>query len=61
MLLAAGLMWQCAFKSKAEYLNGNIAPAAKFFQNSAVPSLYSNKISQVRGRLYLLSRACVLS
>jgi hypothetical protein len=33
---AAGLMWQCAFKTKAEYLDGNIAPAAKLFQNSAV-------------------------
>ena len=34
---AAGLMWQCAFKSKAEYLNGNMVPA-RLFQKSAVLS-----------------------
>jgi hypothetical protein len=38
---AAGLLWQCAFHCKAEYIKGGIAPAAKLFQN-AVMAIYLN-------------------
>ena len=38
---AAGLLWQCAFHCKAEYIMGDIAPAAKLFQNTVV-DIYFN-------------------
>mmetsp|Transcript_16714 Transcript_16714/g.21823 ORF Transcript_16714/g.21823 Transcript_16714/m.21823 type:complete len:114 (+) Transcript_16714:86-427(+) len=38
---AAGLLWQCAFCYKEDYLNGNIVPAAKLFQDAAA-NVYFN-------------------
>ena len=36
---AAGILWQCAFYCKAEYIMGDIAPAAKLFQMQLLPSI----------------------
>jgi 5'-3' exonuclease len=38
---AAGLLWQCAFRCQEDYLNGNIVPAAKLFQDAAA-NVYFN-------------------